>query len=83
MKTYNCKGFRPIKTDSASDAGHVFAERLARRLHGKAGRVVAFRCDSWTPDGRLHCFEAFIGYRSGERGAETTGKNVWFNVYRA
>lgn len=78
LKTYHCDGFRPVTTDSASDAARVFAERMARSKYGARGAVGALRCDSWSQDGRLHVFEAFVGRKS--RLNDVDGCNYWLSV---
>ena len=35
---YRCDGFQSVEADDPSEAAEVFAARLARRKHGRAGR---------------------------------------------
>jgi hypothetical protein len=86
MTTYHCPGFKPLKDDgyeisSPREAAARFAERLARKIYGKAGYCHHTRLDTYTEDGRCHNYEAFIGKDLPRRyGGGCQGHNVWFTV---
>jgi hypothetical protein len=75
MKTYKSDGFRPVQARCMADAARIFAGRLARRHHGKRGHVVTFHCDSWSENGRMGVYEAFVGHPGNQQG-ETIGGDV-------
>ena len=60
----------------ATSAKHA-ADILARREFGRRGFCRTIRLDSYTRDGTVQTYEAFIGRPvRGEHGT-TTGRNVW------
>ena len=63
---------------SAKDAAWLFADRLAKRTHGKRGYCHHVRMDGASTDGRYANYEAFIGVPA--QGGGTNGKNVWLSV---
>lgn len=72
---YEHTGEGPVVT-RATSAKHA-ADIIARREFGKRGFCRTIRLDSYTRDGSVHTYEAFIGRPvRGERGT-TTGRNVW------
>lgn len=78
---YISQGHRPTAASDASspsEIGELFAQRKARRLFGRAGRVGALRLDSWLSDGTLMEFDAFIGRPAP--GGGLCGRNVRFTV---
>lgn len=70
--------YRDGFVESARDAAVVFANRYARRVYGKRGHCRVIRLDSWTQDGRLSNFQAFIGIHN--RDGSTTGGNIPLQV---
>ena len=64
--------------ESVRDAALVFASRYARRIYGKRGHCRVIRLDSWTQDGRLNNFQAFIGTHN--RDGSTTGGDIPLQV---
>jgi len=80
MTLFASDGFRPVRADSAREAAEIFANRQAAREYGRTGFCRTMRLDCWTPNGRSHTFEAFIGRPvPGDRGT-TAGRNVWIYV---
>jgi hypothetical protein len=88
MTTYTCDNFKPIRygdecgqiiIETAKDAARVFAARYARKMFGKRGTATAIRADSWTQDGRIHNFQAFVGRHTSNGGV--SGRNEYFTVY--
>lgn len=77
---YHSPGHRNVAAESPNQAAEVFALRKGRRAYGRAARVGALRVDGYTRDGRVHIFQAFIGYPA--EGGGTCGHDVTFNVYR-
>jgi hypothetical protein len=59
------------------EAAAIFAARLARREFGKRGEARTCTIGSYSQDGTLGEFSAFIGLTKGN---ETTGRNVSFTV---
>jgi hypothetical protein len=80
MNTYTCENHKPINAESFTAAAEIFALRKARATYGRSGRVGALRLDSYSVNGRLAEFDAFIGRPSGRN--ETSGANVRFTIYR-
>jgi len=78
--TYICSGFRPIKAESNKEAAEVFANREAHNRYGRKGYSLGATASSWSQDGSLVEYEAFIGYTpSGEHNV-TVGNNYRFTV---
>ena len=77
---YRCDNHRMIEADTASQAASVFALRKARTQYGKTAQVGALRLDSYSSNGLVYNFDAFIGYPVGRN--QTAGCNVRFTVYR-
>ena len=75
---YRCDGFQSVEADDPSEAAEVFAARLARRKHGRAGRVGPVNLTSYQGGGGVWNHSAFIGY---EGGGGLTGANVTLSVY--
>lgn len=63
------------------EAAEVFANRMARKKYGRSGYCRTCKMDSYSQDGTLAQFSAFIGYTTGQN--ETTGNNVNFTVQTA
>jgi len=93
MTYYECRPFQKLRkaTDAeeqyrglpvdAKEAARIFANRLARKKYGKKGYCYHVRLDSWTQDGTVHHFEAFIG-RDLPRayGGGCQGHNEWLTI---
>lgn len=86
LMRYYCDGFRPVECDSAKEAATIFATRQARREFGRTAYCRTLRLDSWTGNGVVTTFEAFVGRdlfqltrNPSDRGT-TTGHNVWLVV---
>ena len=80
---YTSHGHRPSSAPDAasqSEIGELFAQRKARRLYGRTGRVGALRLDGQSPDGSVMEFDAFLGRPAP--GGGLAGRNVRFTVYR-
>ena len=75
---YYCDGFQSVEAADPSEAAEVFAARLARRKHGRAGRVGPVNVTSYRDGGGVWNHAAFIGY---ECGGGLTGANVTLSVY--
>lgn len=78
MRRYVTSGMRGVSAESMADAAKVFAQRLARKSYGSRGYALRPVGGSYTEDGRLVEYSAFVGYSTGRN--ETTGKNVHFTV---
>lgn len=78
MNTYTSNGFKSVKSESIKEAAGIFANRAARRKYGKRGYARTCTMGSYSQDGSLAEFSAFIGYTSGQN--ETTGNNINFTV---
>lgn len=76
---YSAKGYRSVKANSAGEAAGIFADREARKRFGKRGYAHHVRLDSWTGDGSLHTYQAFVGVP--EKGGGMSGNNIWIHVY--
>ena len=61
------------------EAAAIFAARMARKFYGSKGYCRSCVMGSYSQDGSLAEFSAFIGYTTGRN--ETTGHNVSFTVY--
>jgi len=79
MNTYRSPGFRNVTASSMSEAAEIFAARAARSAYGRNGYARTCTLGSWSQDGSLGEYSAFIGYSSGRN--ETTGHNTNFTVY--
>jgi hypothetical protein len=79
MNTYRSPGHRDVTAADMKEAAEIFAARKARAAYGRAGYARTCNLESWSQDGTLGEFNAFIGYRSAPN--ETTGGNVRFTVY--
>jgi hypothetical protein len=79
MKTkYICENHRPVSgVESMTDAAEIFAARKARAFFGRSGYVRTCTLESYSQDGQLGEYNAFVGYSTG---SETTGRNVRFTV---
>lgn len=76
-----CENHRPvITTDDLREAAEIIANRKARALYGKTGYARTCTLESWSEDGKIGEFNAFIGYRTGLN--QTTGRNVRFTLTR-
>lgn len=60
-KRFRSHGFRDVAAETISQAGQVFAARLAKREFGRRGYVRTFRADCWTADYAAATFDAFLG----------------------
>ena len=78
MKKYMSRGMRSVTADDMGSAAAIFAERLARRKFGRSAYCRTMRLDSWSQDGTLGEYDAFVGTTTGRN--ETTGSNVRFTV---
>lgn len=76
---FMCDGCRSVirNRDDGFDAGEYFAGVIARREYGLRGHVGPCRLDSWTEDGRIGEYDAFIGVSNGNG---MVGHNVHFTV---
>ena len=85
---YSCDNHRPIYSkdlalhpEGAMGVGEIFAGRKARAEFGRRGHVRACRVDSFSTDGRVERYEAFIGVPGhGIDRSATVGHNVFFSV---
>lgn len=82
MPRFTSDGLAPVQAKSAEEAAEIFANRLARREFGRRGYCRTLRLDSWTRDGTLHVFEAFIGKSLPGDPFTTAGHNSWIRVRR-
>jgi hypothetical protein len=85
VKQYKVSGMRAVRAESFSDAAHVFALRLARRIYGRRGEYHSLNQSGWTNDAQGHTksahYEPFIGVQTGGRAAyRMCGRNVFFTV---
>ena len=78
MNRYCYNGHRSIEAYGARHAAEVFAGRKARREFKKSGVVRTLNAGSYSQDGLLTEWSAFIGYKSHPN--ETTGRTVHFTV---
>ena len=69
---------RGVSAESMDDAAKLFAQRMARKQFGIRGYALRPVAGSYTEDGRLVEYSAFIGYSTGRN--QTTGRNVHFTV---
>lgn len=79
---YTSPGHRPTDAADAGsqrEVGEIFARRKARRLYGRRGTVGALRLDSWSQDGTVMEFDAYIGRPVRDGGV--AGRNVRFTVF--
>ncbi len=76
--TYSTNGCRSVQAESMRVAAETFATRMARREFGRQGYARTCNLTSWSQDGSLGEYHAFIGYRTGQH--ETTGRDVQFTV---
>tara|TARA_R100000808_G_scaffold6072_2_gene18229 strand:+ start:11741 stop:11986 length:246 start_codon:yes stop_codon:yes gene_type:complete len=76
---YYCDGFQSVEADDPSEAAEIFAARLARREHGRAGRVGPVNMNGFVYGGGVWDYSAFIGYKGG--GGGLTGADVALSVY--
>lgn len=60
-KRFRSHGFRDVTAETISQAGQVFAARLAKREFGRRGYVRTFRADNWAMDYVTATFDAFLG----------------------
>jgi hypothetical protein len=79
MKTYHTHGRKPVLAETFEDAARIFAMREARDLYGSRGDCRTCTVGSYSTDGLVVQFSAFIGRT---RGNVTTGHNVIFTVYK-
>jgi hypothetical protein len=79
MNTYRSPGHRDVTAADMKEAAEIFAARKARAAYGRAGYARTCNLESWSQDGTLGEFNAFIGVTTGQH--ETTGSNVFFTVY--
>ena len=79
MKKYSVRGMQSINGDFDRwvEVGEAFAGRIARREFGKSGVVRTVNMGSYSQDGSVVEFNAFIGIT---KGSETTGRNFHFTV---
>ena len=76
-----CENHRPItETDDMKEAAEIIAGRKARAAFGRRGYARTCNLESWSQDGTIGEFNAFIGYSTGLH--ETTGHNVRFTLTR-
>lgn len=81
MNRYTSPGHKPTDAAGAGnqrEVGEIFAQRKARRLYGRRGQVGAIRVDSYSQDGSVMEFDAFIGRPAP--GGGLAGHNVRFTV---
>lgn len=88
-KRFRSEGFRNVTAESISEAGQVFAARIAKRTFGHRGYARTFRTDSWVADYTAATFESFVGVDRREfydsKGRPTgepvcVGRNVRLSV---
>lgn len=73
MKRYRADGFRTVKANDMKEAAGIFADRIARKK-GKRHLVRHVRLNSWSSDGTMGEYQAFIGvYDKKEK--TTSGNN--------
>src|SRR5262245_59607790 len=65
--------------ESAKEAAHEFADRIARKVFGKRGYCHHVRLDGASTSGQYANYEAFIGVPA--QGGGTNGHNIWLTVY--
>lgn len=76
-----CENHRPItETDDMKEAAEIIAGRKARAAFGRRGYARTCNLESWSQDGTIGEFNAFIGYSTAPH--ETTGHNVRFTLTR-
>jgi len=78
--TYICSGFRPVKAESNKEAANIFANREARNRYGRGGYCLGATASSWSQDGSLVEYEAFIGYTPRGQHNTTVGNDYRFSV---
>ena len=78
--TYISNGFRSVQAETMKEAAAIFAKRAARKTYGSRGDVRTCNVGSYSQDGTLAEFSAFVGLT---RGNETTGHNIQFTVRTA
>lgn len=78
MTRFTCDGFRAVHAESASEAAHVFAERLARRKYGRLGRVGALSQEGHTYHSII--YQTFIGSLD-RKSRSISGHNEWLTRY--
>lgn len=77
---YTCENHIPVTAETMKDAAETIANRKARAAYGRRGYARTCNLESWSEDGSIGEFSAFIGYSSGQ--GETTGHNVRFTLTR-
>lgn len=60
-----------------TQAASIFALRVARRTYGSRADVRTCHAQSWSRDGNVAEFQAFVGRTKGN---ETTGHNITLTV---
>jgi hypothetical protein len=76
---FTCENHRPVSgVESMHEAAEIFAARKARALFGRSGYARTCNLESYSQDGTLGEYNAFVGYSTGRN--ETTGRNVRFTV---
>ena len=68
---------RTIAAETMKEAAAKLAMRLARKKYGRCADVRTCEIDSWSADGKLAEFCAFIGKTTGN---ETVGNNERFTL---
>lgn len=81
MNKFSCSGFRTISAETMSEAGQIFATRMARKTYGNSGYCRTHRIDSYSRDGKVAEFDCFVGYTTGHN--VTTGHNIRLTVSRS
>jgi hypothetical protein len=79
MRQFRCAGLRGIRSDDGREAAHIFATRLAKKKYGRSAYVRTLNVDSYSQDGSVSNYQAFVGVRTGSH--ETTGSNIYFTVF--
>ena len=76
---YTCEKHQPItNAEGIREAAQIIAMRKAKAAYGRNGYARTCVLDSYSQDGSVAEFCAFIGYRSAPY--ETTGHSVRFTV---
>lgn len=79
MNKFKTHGMNSVQAEGMQHAAEIFALRWARRQYGKRGDARTCVQGSYSRDGSLAEYQAFIGITKGN---ETTGHNIHFTVYR-
>lgn len=82
MNKYKTTGLNAVTANRVTDAAQTLATRMAKKCYGPSGLCRLLTPNSWSQDGSIVEFSAFIGYRTPGNPHCTTGHNVNFTVTR-